>query len=275
MMCSPEEFLESIRDYDFEKLLKTRNELKKSIKNYESQKDHLNQELMDPSPDVVNSMDKEYLTVVRRRLLDKYPEAYIDALDGEDQEKEIVCFIDRTIKKVWNSNLLDDYDDYYLLREDSLKCALYYHLRRKLSFLQKKYDIRIYPEFYVQDLKYRADLAIVKVDFEKETKDFRDKVENILALVELKFVGGNSQNVLDAVKRDVTKMHDYYSIRPDTQYYCGVIYEAEFDELKLIDKRSTNYWADGNLAILKAFIKEDYMWFEVENYNHMNEDIKD
>jgi hypothetical protein len=45
----------------------------------------------------------------------------------------ILTTIDRAIKEAWIHNVKTDYMNSYLLREDSLKNAFYYHLRTKLT----------------------------------------------------------------------------------------------------------------------------------------------
>lgn len=41
--------------------------------------------------------------------------------------------IDRVIKEVWVLNISKDYKSFFLLKEDTLKNALYYHLRTRLQ----------------------------------------------------------------------------------------------------------------------------------------------
>lgn len=71
--------------------------------------------------------------------------------------KEIIAEIDRVIKSVWVRNIRQDYMNGMLLYEDSLKCALYYHLRKRLEKLLRDNHLRIYGEFTFPALKYRAD----------------------------------------------------------------------------------------------------------------------
>lgn len=70
--------------------------------------------------------------------------------------------IDNAIKKIWCKEIKMDYENYSLLKEDSLKNSFYYHLRTKLtdSFLQEN-NMRIYTEFYLNGI--RADLVIAKI----------------------------------------------------------------------------------------------------------------
>ncbi|CRK83032.1 hypothetical protein [Neobacillus massiliamazoniensis] len=76
--------------------------------------------------------------------------------------KQLQETIDRTIKEVWTEKIPYDYQSHYLLMEDSLKNALYFHLRTKLRNLIDSNNIRIYPEYHYK--YYKADLAIVKLN---------------------------------------------------------------------------------------------------------------
>ena len=49
--------------------------------------------------------------------------------------------IDHTIKEIWLNNIAKDYSNHFLLKEDSLKCCFYYHLRRKLATLLKELSL--------------------------------------------------------------------------------------------------------------------------------------
>ena len=82
--------------------------------------------------------------------------------------KNVLKEIDRAVKEIWLNEVVNDYDDGFLFKEDSLKCCLYYHLRNRLEKLLKDNNLRIYPEFYFSELKYRADIAIVEMDPKSE-----------------------------------------------------------------------------------------------------------
>ena len=70
--------------------------------------------------------------------------------------------IDKAIKEVWLNEICHEYGVGNLIREASLQCSLYHHLRNKLDTILKENNLCLYPEFYFKDLKYRADLAIVE-----------------------------------------------------------------------------------------------------------------
>lgn len=185
--------------------------------------------------------------------------------------KEIIKKIDKTIKEIWQDEIITDYDNGCLLKEDSLKCSLYFHLRTKLAPLLDKYNLRIYPEYYFPTLNYFADIAIVKLDSSADTKYLKDKVTDIIAIMELKFDGGNSLAVKTAIKGDIAKIKNYIQHgQLLCQYYLVTIYETECSHLNWIDKRSSNHWAKGYVTELNAGYINDEMWFEVNSYNDMN-----
>lgn len=179
--------------------------------------------------------------------------------------------IDRVIKETWMKNIQADYHNEYMLKEDSLKCCFYYHLRRKLARIMEENNLRIYPEYYFKDLHYRADIAIVQIDPYKEVSYLADKVVSIAAIIELKYVAGSAENVASWVKDDVWKMKNYINAADEErQYYFSVIYETECSSLNWMDKRSTNNWASGSVTELNAGYLDEQMVFEVHSYNGMN-----
>lgn len=88
--------------------------------------------------------------------------------------------------------------------------------------------MRIYPEFWISDLQYSADLAIVEVDLTNLNAPIKDRIQDVVAIFELKYKGGNALSVVDEVKHDLQKIKDYFQIaKLDCQYYLAVIYETE------------------------------------------------
>ena len=67
--------------------------------------------------------------------------------------EEVINQIDKEIKEIWVNEVAQDYEAGLLLREDSLKCALYHHMRSKLSSILAENNLCIYPEYYFKDLK--------------------------------------------------------------------------------------------------------------------------
>lgn len=94
--------------------------------------------------------------------------------------EDVIIEIDKVIKEIWLNEIVDDYDEGFLLKEDSLKCALYHHMRSKLSIVLEKNNLRIYPKFYFKELKYRADIAIVEIDPDSDSIYLADRVKNVV-----------------------------------------------------------------------------------------------
>lgn len=94
---------------------------------------------------------------------------------------------------------------------------------------------------------------------------------DVIAIMELKFDGGNSIGTINAIRNDLQKIKNYIqSGKLLCQYYFGVIYEAERVNLNWLDKRSTNNWAKNYVTELNAGGLDGYMWFGVNSYNGMN-----
>lgn len=191
--------------------------------------------------------------------------------------EEVLVQIDREIKLSWKKSIKKDYWDGYLLKEDSLKCALYFHLRRKLDKVLRENSLRIYTEYYISELKYRADIVIVQIDEQKEYKWLKDSVTDVVALFELKYVGARDDATLEWVKSDLWKFKEYINAAGlnDCQFYFSVIYENECSSLNWLDARSTNNWAKGRVTELNAGVLGDEMTFEVNSYNDLNESLND
>lgn len=178
--------------------------------------------------------------------------------------------IDHTIKMIWLKEICEDYGCGNLLREASLQSSLYHHLRTHLEDVLKENHLFIYPEFYIPELKYRADVAIVQMDLSADGL-LSQRVSDIAAIVELKYEGGTAQGTLDVIKADLQKMRRYArQMGKDCQFYFGVIYETECEWLHWLDRRSTEHWANGCMTELNAGYLNGVMSFEVNSYNHMN-----
>ena len=177
--------------------------------------------------------------------------------------------IDRAIKMIWLKEICEDYGHGRLLREASLQSSLYYHLRSHLEDVLKENNLFIYPEFYIPELKYRADMAIVQMDL-STSGELSTRVVDIAVIIELKFEGGTAQGTVDVIKADLQKMKRYAKqMGENCQFYFGVIYETECDWLYWLDRRSTEYWANGCMTELNAGYLDGVMTFEVNSYNHM------
>ena len=188
-------------------------------------------------------------------------------------DQSIIEEIDRAIKETWLNEIPKDYDAGCLLKEASLQCSLYYHLRKKLNNLLEENNLRIYPEYHFAKLNYHADIAIVQIDSTIAKPHLRDKVIDVIAVMELKYDGGNSIRTATAIRNDLQKIKNYIqSGKLLCQYYFAVIYETECVSLNWLDRRSTNNWAKGCVTEMNAGGLDGYMYFEVNSYNEMNND---
>ena len=181
----------------------------------------------------------------------------------------ITNHIHNQITQIWSTDLAADYDAGRLLKEDSLKNAFYYHLRRRLTdeFLDE-HDLQIFPELDSGPLKgtgKRADLAIVKMDYNKEVDYWGDAVEEILVIIELKYKANNS--AVKAIMEDVKKLKSYIEDdKVDCHYYLGVIREIEWEHDNYIFDDDT--WANGSVTELVATWNEnDEMDFRVVEHS--------
>ncbi len=186
--------------------------------------------------------------------------------------KELILSIDKIIKDIWITNIQSDYSNYHLLKEDSLKNSFYFHLRTRLSGLLETHNLRIYTEYYVRELGYYADLAIVRINPQKEADFLKNMVTDILAIVEFKYKGSYSKGIESVIKSDVHKIKDYIQIGSlNCQFYLAVIYETECWAINWLDKRQTNNWASKRVTELDAGYINGEMVFKVNSYNGLNE----
>lgn len=185
-------------------------------------------------------------------------------------DESLVKLLDKTIKQIWVNEIKRDYEEDYLLKEDSLKNSLYFHIRSKLQEVLKDNNVRIYPEYYFPELKYRADLAIVQVDTESENYYLKDRVSEVVAIFELKYVNAsnNDEATEQWIMEDIKKFKRYIQEgKLNAQFYFAVIYENERKRMNWMDQRSSKHWAKGRVTELDAAIVSEEMQFEVYSYN--------
>lgn len=185
-------------------------------------------------------------------------------------DESIIRLIDKTIKEIWVNEIKKDYDEDYLLKEDSLKNSLYFHIRSKLEDVLSNNNLRIYPEFLFTELKYRADLVIVQMNTESEKYYLKDRVSEVVAVFELKYVNAsnNDKATEQWIMDDIKKFKRYIQEgQLNAQFYLAVIYENERKRMNWIDQRSSKHWANGKVTELDAAIAGEEMWFVVNSYN--------
>lgn len=166
--------------------------------------------------------------------------------------------IDKTLKDFWLNFLPKEYNNDNLLKEDSLKCLMYYHLRTYLgdNWLNK-YRIRIFPEFNLPQGK-RADISIVQLlpESQRVNKHLSNCVEKVIAIIELKY---KSADIIDPFYADVKKLHNYSKMYPDCQLYAGFIHEEKYNDnnCSWFDGRQTSKWAKGRVSELLGYWNEE------------------
>lgn len=172
-----------------------------------------------------------------------------------DEYNEIINQIDITIKKIWEKEIKKDYENGWLLKEDTLKNAFYFHLRKKLGKLFDENDIRIFTEFTDDEFKgsgCRPDMVIAKVDFDKDVAYWGDCVTNCIAVIEFKFKHGFSPS--KEIYADYKKMRRYANkFKVDGKLYMATIWEYEDDETAW--ENENNKWTKNKLVELNASYK--------------------
>lgn len=189
--------------------------------------------------------------------------------------EQIMKQIDYAIKMAWCEDISNDYSNSYLLKEDTLKNAFYYHIRKRLDNLFQMMDIRMYTEYnegYIKKNNMRADIAIVEVDKNSDEYYLGDRINNVLAIIELKY--GTST---DYICSDVEKIKIYKNIKglENCQYYLGFLNENGYTSRQYwLDKRQSNNWARNCVTELDAcryeYYREGEMAFSVYSYNSYN-----
>lgn len=118
-------------------------------------------------------------------------------------DKEVLDTINERIQYIWEEKIREDYNNGWLLKEDTLKNALYYHVRMELSSLFQKHNIRIFTEFTdgeFKKLELRPDMIIATVDLENmDSGYYGNDIKECLAVIEIKFKSDfySYKNVLD------------------------------------------------------------------------------
>lgn len=158
--------------------------------------------------------------------------------------------LDQAIKKIWTTNLKQDYEKGWLWREDSLKAAFYYHLRQELGdqFFEN-HRVRIITELNLNDYIYRIDLVIIRLN-EDNQLDHSD----ILAMMEFKFKERNC--TYKVITRDIHKfnMLRKASAFKNTRFYMAILHEEKYhrDQASWLDGRQRR-WASKHLTELSGF----------------------
>lgn len=167
-------------------------------------------------------------------------------------DSEITRIIDEVIKTVWKNEIQSDYNENWIMNEDGLKNALYFHLRKQLEPILLENNLRIFTEFKdaeFQRKRYRPDMVIAHVDMESDADYWRQAVTNCVAVIELKF----KSNLRDqeAIYADYDKLKEYIDeLKIEGKLYMATIWECEDDQTTWIRKNAA--WAKGRVTELNA-----------------------
>lgn len=163
------------------------------------------------------------------------------------------------IKSIW-AETETDYRNNFILNEDTLKNAFYFHLRTALAQSEEYADFRIFTEctnFGFSDNNKRPDMIIAHVDT-SESNGKEINIQDIVAVIEFKYKSEQCTNVCEEVMRDFDKMRKYHrenrKLSPDSHFYIAAITLGDFTEdTWFYDKRTLENWAKGHLTELVAY----------------------
>ncbi len=168
--------------------------------------------------------------------------------------KQILDKIDKCITRIWETKIKQDYDNGWILREDTLKDSLYFHLRNSLNDLFEKNNLRIFTEYGTGIFKgtgYRPDMVIAKVDLEKEEYQYENCIEEVLCVIEIKNLQGFYSHKI--ILNDFEKLKKYSKIiNLDCKFYMATIWEYEDEQTSWIKDAK---WCKGRLTELNASYK--------------------
>ncbi|MBR4071643.1 MAG: hypothetical protein IKK26_03725 [Clostridia bacterium] len=167
-------------------------------------------------------------------------------------DKQILDVIHNKIKSIWLEKIKHDYEYGWLLKEDTLKNALYYYLRSELTDFFEENNIRVFTEFTYgefKDSKMRPDMVIAEVDFENEDVSYYgDQVKKSLAVIEIKY---KSKDAVDTIYDDYDKLKEYINtLGMSAHLYMATIWESFDKPTTWIRKNAA--WAKGQVTELNA-----------------------
>lgn len=167
-------------------------------------------------------------------------------------DTEIMDIIDDAIKSIWVNEIERDYNDNWIMNEDGLKDALYFHLRKQLGPVLVENDLRIFTEFKDAEFcgkSYRPDMVIAHLDMESDAATWRQAVTNTPIVIELKFK--SSFAAKEAIYADYDKLRDYIeTLGVSGKLYMATIWECEDEQTTWIRKNAA--WAKGKVTELNA-----------------------
>ena len=169
-------------------------------------------------------------------------------------DTEIIQIIDEAIETIWVNEIRNDYENKRLLKEDTLKNAMYFHLRNRIGWLCDECDLRIFTEFTDREFKHTRmipDMVIAKVNMASDAPYWGDAVTECVAVIELKYK--NSFTASQDIYEDYDKLRFYIEdLGVKCKLYMGTIWECEDEQTTWARKNAA--WAIGKVTELNASI---------------------
>ena len=171
-------------------------------------------------------------------------------------DSELSQLLGEAITAIWETEIKEDYINGWLLKEDTLKNALYFHLRTRLGALLDENNIRIFTEYNEGEFKrsgYRPDMVIARVDMDTDVSRWADAVTGYLAVIELKYKMGFGAN--KDISADYKKLQDYVkTLGVGCKLYMATIWEYEDDAAAWAEDAE---WNQGKVTELNASYVRD------------------
>lgn len=167
-------------------------------------------------------------------------------------DAEFMQIIDEAIQSIWANEIKSDYNDNWIMNEDGLKTALYFHLRKRLESVFAEHNLRIFTEFKDAEFSesgFRPDMVIARIDMNSDAEYWRGAVTDCLAVLELKFKSRFPDK--EAIYADYEKLRAYTErLDLSCRLYMATIWECEDDPTTWIRKNAA--WAKGKVTELNA-----------------------
>ncbi len=168
------------------------------------------------------------------------------------QNKELIKLIDKTLVDIWENEIKSDYNKEWLLQEDPLKCAIYFHLRNRLGTIFEENGVRIYTEYRgkpFSDGHKKPDMVIARINTEMDYEYLGEAIEEILAVIEIKLKNGFIAS--NTIYNDYEKLKYYaQELAVSAKLYMATIWEYEDEPTTW--ERKNSAWAKGILTELNA-----------------------
>ena len=165
---------------------------------------------------------------------------------------EITQIVHKTIKSIWENEIQSDYNNIWFMNEDTLKNALYFHMRNKLETVLAENNLRIFTEFNDAEFSgsgFRPDMVIARIDMDSDAKYWRQAVINCPIVIELKFKSTFADK--ETIYADYDKLEKYIeTLGINGKVYMATIWECEDDKTSWIDVNAV--WAKGKVTELNA-----------------------